>query len=222
MENSSTRISVITCTIRKEYLGITKNCLEKQTYPKDKWEWITEIEEPGVDFGLPRAMNRALKRCKGEITVHLQDCISIPDNFLQYISDNYKGDFVTYPLGKQQSDNGGIEWDWRKNNNREIQPFEWEADLASAPLKAFYNIGGYDEAFCDGWSWDNVEVGYRAKAAGYNFRCDNAVSGIAIDHDKIVEHPFRGKLKNNDWRARNTEVLCRIGDYKKEYLPNHI
>lgn len=97
-----------------------------------------------------------------------------------------------------------------------------EADLASAPLKAFYDIGGYDESFCDGWSWDNVEVGYRAKAAGYNFRCDNAVSGVAIDHDKVIEHPFRGKLKNNDWRARETEALCRIGDYKKGYLPNQI
>lgn len=212
------RISVITCSIRPEYIDLTHEALKKQTF-KD-WEWIVELELPGADFGLPRAMNRALRRCKGEITVHLQDCINIPDNFLQHVSDSYKGDFVTYPLGKQQE--YIIDWDWRKNNNREIQPFEWEADLASAPLKAFYDIGGYDEAFCDGWSWDNVEVGYRAKAAGYNFRCDNAVSGVAIDHDKVIGHPFRGKLKNNDWRARETEVLCRIGDYKKEYLPNQI
>lgn len=214
------RISVITCSIRPEYLHITKECLDKQTFPKDKWEWILELDEPGADFGLPRAMNRALARCKGEITVHLQDCIEIPDDFLQHVADTYFGEFVTYPLGKKNGDS--IEWDWRKNNNREIQPFEWEADLASAPLKAFYDIGGYDEAFCDGWSWDNVEVGYRAKAAGYNFMCDNNTSGVAIDHDKVIEHPFRGKLKNNDWRARNTELLCRIGDYKKEYLPKQI
>lgn len=215
---STPRISVITCSIRPEYLYITKEALDRQTF-RD-FEWITEVEAPGADFGLPRAMNRALARCKGEITAHLQDCIEIPDNFLETVVKEYDGSFTTYPLGKRNGDS--IDWDWRKNNNREIQPFEWEADLASAPLKAFYDIGGYDEAFCDGWSWDNVEVGYRAKAAGYNFRCNNTISGVAIDHDKIIEHPFRGKLKNNDWRARETEVLCRIGDYKKEYLPNQI
>lgn len=216
------RISVITCSIRPEYIATTAETLRKQTF-KD-WEWIVELELPGVDFGLPRAMNRALSRCTGEITVHLQDCINIPDNFLQHVSDTYTGDFVTYPLGKIKHLDGeeDAEWDWRKNNNKEIQPFEWEADLASAPLKAFYDIGGYDEAFCDGWSWDNVEVGYRAKAAGYNFRCDNGTYGHAIDHDAIIQHPFRGKLRNNDWRARDTEVLCRIGDYKKEYLPSKI
>lgn len=212
------RISVITCSIRPEYIALTATTLRKQTF-KD-WEWIVELELPGIDFGLPRAMNRALARCKGEITVHLQDCIEIPENFLQHISDNYNGDFVTYPLGKQNGN--GIDWDWRKNSLRAIEPFEWEADLASAPLKAFYDIGGYDEAFCAGWSWDNVEVGYRANAAGYRFKCDNTVFGIAIDHDKIIEHPFRGKLKNNDWRARETETLCRIGDFKKDYLPSKI
>lgn len=217
METIKPKISVITCSIRPEYIYLTAEALRRQTF-KD-WEWIVELELPGVDFGLPRAMNRALKRCNGEITVHLQDCINIPDDFLQHVADTYNGKFVTYPLGKINTD-GGIEWDWRKNSSREIQPFEWEADLASAPLKAFYDIGGYDEAFCDGWSWDNVEVGHRAKAAGYDFVCDNGTFGHAIDHDKVIEHPFRGKLKNNDWRARDTETLCRIGDYKKEYLPN--
>ena len=214
LDMSTPRVSVITCSIRKDYLYITKECLDKQTFKS--FEWITEVDEPSDRFLLPKAMNKALLRCKGEITVHLQDCITIPPDFLQYVVDNYDGKFVTYPLKK------GDDWDWRKNNNREIQPFEWEADLASAPLKAFFDIGGYDEAFCDGWSWDNVEVGYRAKAAGYEFKCDNSVFGEAVDHDKIINHPFRGKLKNNDWRARETEVLCRIGDYKKDYLPNQI
>lgn len=116
------RISVITCSIRKEYLYITKDALDRQTF-RD-FEWITEVEEPGADFGLPRAMNRALKRCKGEITVHLQDCIEIPEDFLQHVGDTYFGEFVTYPLGKKNGDS--VEWDWRKNNNGEIQPFEWK------------------------------------------------------------------------------------------------
>lgn len=217
---STPRISVLTPSIRGDYIGVTYLTLKAQSF-KD-FEWIIEVDMPSDKFLLPKALNKMLARANGEIIVMLQDCIEIPKDFLQHVSDTYTGDFVTYPIGKIKNIEDSIEWDWRKNNNREIQPFEWEADLSSAPLKAFYDIGGYDEAFCDGWSWDNVEVGYRAKAAGYNFRCDNAVSGVAIDHDKVIEHPFRGKLKNNDWRARETEVLCRIGDYKKEYLPNQI
>lgn len=175
-----------------------------------------DIDFPSDKFLLPKAMNRLTKRAKGEILVHLQDCIEIPENFLEHVYNSYNGDFVTYPVGKREGEN--INWDWRKNNNREITPNEWEADLAVCPRKALFDIGGYDEAFCDGWSWDNVEVAHRASAAGYKFRCDNTVAGIAVDHDKELRHPFRNVLKNNDWRARETEMLCRIGDYKKDYL----
>lgn len=171
---------------------------------------------PSDKFLLPKALNRALKRSQGEIIVMLQDCIEIPEDFLEIVVKEYDGSFITYPVGKRNGDS--IDWDWRTNNNREIQPHEWEADLAVAPRRAFFDIGGYDEAFCDGWSWDNVEVAYRAKAAGYSFKCSNSVAGIAIDHDKELKHPFRNVLKNNDWRARETEMLCRIGDYRKEYL----
>lgn len=161
-------------------------------------------------------MNRLLKRAQGDIIVSLQDCIDIPENFLEHVYNSYSGHFVTYPVGKRNGES--VEWDWRKNNLGNIQPPEWEADLASAPKKAFFDIGGYDEAFCDGWSWDNVEVAWRAQSAGYGFTCDNRVMGIAIDHDKEIKHPFRNVLKNNDWRARETEWLCRSGDYKRGYL----
>jgi len=210
---STPRISVITCSIRPQYLHITKDSLDKQTF-RD-FEWILELDEPSDKFLLPQAMNRALARCKGEITVHLQDCISIPEDFLANINNSYDGTFVTYPIMK------GVDWDWRKNNNRSIDPYEWEADLASAPLKAFYDIGGYDERYCDGWSWDNVEVAHRAKAAGYSFKCDNSIHGVAVDHDKEVKHPFRNVLKNNDARARETERQSVMGNYKLDYLPSN-
>lgn len=217
---STPRISVLTPSIRPEYLDITYKCLKAQTF-KD-FEWLVEIDLPSDKFLLPKALNKMLARAKGEIIVMLQDCIDIPQGFLQHVVDTYNGDFVTYAIGKVKNKDfmGPVEFDWRNGESRKIDPWEWEADLASAPKKAFFDIGGYDEEFCNGWSWDNVEVGHRANAAGYRFRCDNRVYGLAVDHDKIIEHPFRNKLPNNDARARNTEVLCRIGDYKKEYLPN--
>lgn len=207
-------ISVITCSIRPQYIHLTEECLKRQTF-RD-FEWILEMDEPSDKFLLPKAMNKALSRCSGEITVHLQDCIEVPDNFLEHIANTYTGDFVTYPVGKRNGEN--IEWDWRKGSQRTIEPQEWEADLAIAPLKAFYDIGGYDETYCDGWSWENVEVAYRAEKAGYRFRCDNEMAGVAIDHDKEIKHPFRGVLKNNDWRARMTKQLADQGQWKLDYL----
>lgn len=214
MIKNGVRISVISPSIRPQYLNITQECLERQTF--QDFEWLVDIDLRNNGYQLPKALNRLLKRSKGEIIVMLQDCITVDDNFLQHVVDTYTGDFVTYPLGKKNGDN--IDWDWRKGNNNIIQPQEWEADLAVAPRKAFFDIGGYDETYCDGWSWENVEVAYRAKAAGYNFICDNRVSGVAIDHDKEVENPFRNKKPNNDWRARNTQVLCATGDFKLPYL----
>lgn len=150
----------------------------------------------------------------------LQDCIDIPENFLEHVVATYNGDFVTYPVGKRDGDT--VHWDWRMSSVRQakeyLDPWEWEADLAVAPREAFFTIGGYDETYCDGWSWENVEVAHRAGAAGYKFRCDNAVQGVAIDHDKETENPFRNKKPNNDWRARNTKVLADAGDYYLPYL----
>lgn len=219
------RISVITPSIRPQFLGITYDSLKAQTF-KD-FEWLIEVDMPSDKFLLPIAMNNALRRAKGEIILILQDCISIPDNFLQHVNDTYNGDFVTYPMGKIEKSpylniEDKIKWDWRKDSMRQAKDFveanHWESDLAIAPRKAFFDIGGYDEKFCEGWSWENVEVAYRAEAAGYKFRCDNRVFGTAIDHDDILPHPFRGVLKNNDARARDTKIFAEIGDYKLGYL----
>lgn len=177
---------------------------------------MVDIDLRNYGYQLPKSLNRLLKRSKGEIIVMLQDCIEIPDNFLETIVKEYDGSFTTYPVGKRNGDS--IDWDWRTNNNREIQPYEWEADLAVAPRKAFFDVGGYDETFCDGWSWENVEIAYRVNVAGYKFKCSNSVSGVAIDHDKEIENPFRNKKPNNDWRARNTQTLCNAGDFKLNYL----
>lgn len=203
-------ISVLTPSIRSQYLYITESCLKNQTF--QDYEWLVEIGLPHKGYDVPKAMNLMLKRAQGQTVVILQDCISIPDNFLEHISKQEKQQFITYPIRKENTE------DWRKERYGEIQPQEWESDLASAPLKAFFDIGGYDETYCQGWSWENVEVAYRARQAGYTFFCDNRVIGSAIDHDKILVHPFRNKNRNNDWRAQLTLQEVLNGNYKKSYL----
>ena len=154
-----------------------------------------------------------LGQAKGEIVVSLQDCISIPPTFLE---DLLKLDLTkawTFPVVKE-----GTEGDWRLHRDGETTPEEWEADLACAPLQMFRDVGGYDQSYCNGWSYDNVEIALRAKAAGYEFRCHPHLIGTAIDHDAIIEHPFRKKLIKNSWRIEFTKEEIAKGNYKMDNL----
>lgn len=207
------RISVLTPSIRPEYLHITQKCLEQQTFTD--FEWLVEVGLNNGRFTLPEDYNKMLRRAKGDIIVSLQDCISIPPDALERIS---RLDFVqkgyTFPVAK-----GGV-WDWRKTRplDESITGNMWEIDLAAAPRPLFFDIGGFDESFSDGWSFDNVEVGWRAEAAGYTFHHSRATEGMAIDHDALIPHPFREKLPSNAPKANETMERARHGKYRLNYL----
>lgn len=145
----------------------------------------------------------------------LQDCIEVDKFVLDDIS-RLSDDFYTFPVGKK--DNNSVHWDWRTNRNGKITPNEWEADFACGPKEGFFTVGGYDESFSVGWSWENVEIAWRLQAAGYKFYCEPSIHGVAIDHDKEVAHPFRHKRENNDKRAEETRYRASRGEFKLNYL----
>lgn len=207
-------LSVITPSIRPQFLDITQKCLEQQTYTD--FEWLVEVGLRNNGFQLPRDLNKALRRAKGDRVVMLQDCIRIEPTALETIS-NLPNQFYTFPVGQVMTFDDEPTWDWRVTPDR-MTPNMWEADFAAAPTQAFFDIGGYDEAFCNGWSWDNVEVAWRAEAAGYTFHCDPSIRGVALAHDKIVENPFRNSLTLNDTRAEETRRKASRGEYKLNYL----
>lgn len=210
------KVSILTPTIRPEYLDITYQCLKQQTF--QDFEWLVEVGFPDKGFSLSKDLNALLRRSKGEIVVMLQDCIKIEPDAIQSIVEAYDGTLTTYPVGKIQNNND-VKFDWRAVMDlREIDPPHWEADFASGPLKAFFDIGGYDEDYDNGWSWENVEVAWRAKQAGYKFMCNPKIKGIAIDHDVKIDHPFRNKRENNDKRARFTRQMAEQGVWKLSYL----
>lgn len=214
------RISVLTPCVRPHRLAPVYASLMRQTF-KD-FEWLVEFGFSRDRFTLPEDMNKMLKRAKGDIIVIWQDSIEAPDTFLGFVAGMYRVEGsewtgYTYPVGKRRAD-GGIEWDWRKTRHGEIGPHEWETDLASCPASMLKCIGGYDESFASGWSWDNVEVGYRAAAAGYEFACDPFVSGIADDHDAEEPHPFRQKLPPNFPKANETKRRAEAGEYRLDFL----
>lgn len=213
------KISVITPSIRPKYLDIAQECLENQTF--QDFEWLVEVDLRNRGYQLPSAWNKLLSRAQGDIIVMYQDCIKIDNDFLEKIANkDHNKKAYTYPLGKVMNfADEKIQWDWRNYfDSRPIEPFQWEIDIASAPKELFYDVGGFDEEFNKGWSWENVEIAYRAEQAGYTFYVDNEIKGLALDHDALEENPFRNKRENNDKRANETRFRAINGDWKLDYL----
>lgn len=211
-------ISVLTPSIRPEYLKITQECLERQTF--QNFEWLVEIGRRNQGFTLPSDMNKMLKRAKGDRIVSLQDCIKINDDALERI-DNLSNELWTFPVGQVDDFiTQEPEWDWRKTYTDGELPdaHYWETDFGCAPRQAFFDVGGYDEDFNNGWSWDNVEIARRMYRAGYKGYCDPTIIGVALRHDKFTAHPFRTKRELNDKRADASKYRCDRGEYVLNYL----
>lgn len=211
------KISVITPSIRPEYLDMTQECLERQTF-KD-FEWNVVLGLRNGEWTLPSDWNRLIRQSSGDIIVMLQDCIKIPDDALERIAKlDHDMKAYTFPVGKAKYYDARAKWDWRKHVNGKVRPDQWEIDFASAPRSLFYDVGGFDEEFNKGWSWENVEIAQRAEMAGYNFFCDNKLAVTAMDHDAVMAHPFRTTREANNLRAYNSRMDAINGDWKKKYL----
>lgn len=210
-------ISVLTPSIRPQFLYITQKCLERQKF--QDFEWLVEIGLRDRGFTLPSDMNKMLKRAKCERIVILQDCIEISDDALEKINA-LSNDLWTFPVGQVDDFVTKVpEWDWRIDHPGELPGAHyWETDFACAPTQAFFDVGGYDEEFNKGWSWDNVEIARRMYRSGYKGFCDPSIKGVAIRHDKLTEHPFRTTRESNDKRAEKSKYDCDRGKYVLPYL----
>lgn len=183
------KISVITPSIRPEGLIVVQECLGSQTFTD--FEWLTEIGL-GKEHDLNKAFNRMLLRAKGELVVFYQDYIKIENDGLQKFWEAYqknKDTFFTAPVGKTKNWKD-VEWDWREAGG-DAAWNRWEIDWAAAPLWALIEIGGFDEALDEFWSFDNVNTGFRASLSGYKFTNLSDNKAIAYDHDAYQPHPFR-------------------------------
>jgi len=213
------KISVITPSIRPKGLAPVQRSLEHQTLTD--FEWLVEIGLPKFGCDLARAHNRMLRRAQGELIVIVQDYIKVPPDGLQKFWDFYTMNpraFITAPCGKTL-DWRDVKYDWRKSGEIRKVPFDcWEEDYGAAPRKAFFDVGGYDEDFDNGWSWENVNLAERADKAGYEFWVTPDNRAVVFDHDAVMAHPFRGVLKNNDVRAREKRDDMGADNWVLDYL----
>lgn len=216
----SPKISVLTPTIRPESLGITRDTLANQTF--QDFEWLVEVGFPDRGFTLPSDLNKMLKRANGELIVFLQDYIRIEPDALEKMWQKYQENpkaLITAPVGKVKDWDEKPRYDWRAHVyfDEKLSFNKWEIDWGAAPRKAFFEVGGFDEAFNEGWSWENVEIAARLQQLGYTVHCDPDNKTTALDHDTFMEHPFRNK-ENNSRRCNETVQRASSGRYKLEFL----
>lgn len=143
-----------------------------------------------------------IKRAKGELLVFYQDYIQIGPDGLQKFWDAYQKDkdtLFTAPVGKTK-DFVSETWDWRTETT-ECEWHQCELDWGAIPKKVLEDIGGFDERLDEWWSMDNVSVGKRAGLLGYKFKCLPDNRAVALDHDALMEHPFRKDYKPQEVNA---------------------
>lgn len=213
------KVSVLTPFIRIDGLKPVKASLASQT--NQDFEWLVEAGMPWRGHDLNAAMNRMLKRATGDIILIIQDHIKVPEDTIEKIQELHRMSektCFTYPVLKcDKFTDTKLRGDWRPEKNDFIPHYQWETDFASAPRQAFLDVGGYDEEFDKGWSWDNVNIAHRMKMAGYGFRCYPFLPALAWDHDKFEKHPFRGKQENGEL-SQQKSVDIEKGDWKLKYL----
>lgn len=202
-----------------------KKCLEEQTL--QDFEWLVEVGLTNRGHDLNQAFNKMIRRAKGELIVFYEDYTKIRPDGLERFWKAYQenpGTLFTAPLGKVDAWDEQPRWDWRAWTKEPVvgdyTDCRWqtcELDWGAIPKAILYDIGGFDEELDKHWSCDNVNVGKRADLAGYKFKCVFTNPAVAIDHDKIMEHPFRDKFKPsfNNERMMLFEAGLKI-DYLKE------
>ncbi len=214
-------ISVVTPSVRKEALEITRKCLQNQTFKDFEWligspfdpeiieaKWVVDDFKGGV-WTFNRINNKLLKEAKGDIIVTIQDNIWFaPDTLARfkfwqdYLGPNWAvtGSGNIYSKLDEIGKPFVLCWEdprrssiSREGSAYEVNPEDWEANFASAPKKMFEDIGGWDEKLdFTGFGMDQVSIVDRADIAGYRFWIDHNLECKGLKHER-----------NKDWDKKH-------------------
>jgi len=231
----SRALTVLTVTKRNGWFAQNAESLANQSYQDFRWVIVYEpnvdtVDVDGLDVkwvqappkvrhsNLNASLNEGLKYVDTEYVVFYQDFISLDrDDLMElFISSQSTNGFVTTatinPDGNHDARYTGT------CGLREIEAKEWEANVAIAPMQALYDLGGFDEEYDEGWSWDNVNVAERAELLGYKFYINEDVKPILGYHPK--EPDVDKTLELNYMKHEMTMRLIATGKkpLKLDYL----
>jgi len=146
---------------------------------------------------LNASLNEGLRHVYTDYVIFYQDFIELqPDCFEKLLDLVDERTFVTTCTPNYDgSDDGrytGVD------KPRRCRPEEWEANVAIAPMKIIRELGGFDEEYDNGWSWDNVNIAQRAAMLGARFIIDESNRPTLLDHEQTskLEVPLNMQRHN--------------------------
>lgn len=215
---------VLTVSSRTGWESIAEDSIKRQTVQPESWVIVSEQPLTLRYWRAPKAkrlsnlnasLNEGLRRVKSDYVIFYQDFIELrkdcfeklielatPKTFVTTCTPNYDGsDDIRYT---------------GTNNPRPCRPEEWESNVSIAPMAMIKKLGGFDEEYDWGWSWDNVNLAERAAMLGAKFICDES------NRPKLYSHEMesRADLPLNIQRHQRTMREIRMGkrSLKNKYL----
>ena len=235
------KISVLTASVRPEGLDIVKNCLDKQDFSHDQFEWIivgnkevyeyaskwheTEdywinvvLERPKTEgdfYNIDKAYNDLFKDASGELAVMWTDLTWAPNDVLSLFWQHYQNNpkicvggighqYERVEMSKPQVEvwhDPRVRMDY--GSFYEINPVDFEMCLASIPIQAMKEVGGFEEEYDKGAAVGEKEVALRMDKLGYKFYLDQSIEYRAVKHPRL-----NGK---EEWDKRY-EISCNLLD----------
>lgn len=210
--------SILTVSKREGWYDAAAEQVRAQTISPEDWIIVQEgvtAPKPIRPSNLNRSLNSGLKLIKSDYVIFYQDFIELPldcfekllnladeRTFVTTCTPNYDGSDDTRYLGV--------------DGPRPCRPEEWETNVAIAPMKALRELGGFNEEYDNGWSWDNVNVAERAAMLGYRFIIDES------NRPKLLPHEQTSKLTmktNGERHAKEMELIRKgLKPLKYNYL----
>ena len=225
------RISVTTPSVRKELLPLVKKCLDRQTFPRDQWEWIVcspfecpdadvwlfdDGPRPGEFYSLTRSFNRLFQAARGELVVNLVDGMWFEPDLLERFWLHYINNprAIVGGVGHQYArlENGkpeGLVWsDPRARLDQgsfyPAVPTDIEWTAVSIPTKALEAIGGLDGTYDQVAALGEKEAMLRASRAGFEAYLDQSIQYRALRHDRV-----RGQVEWDEAYARGCDLYLK-------------
>lgn len=223
--------SVLTVSKRRGWEIRAADQLRKQTALADEWvvvhEHPTELDddftEPLLLFApsplrssnLNASLNEGLRHIDTDYVIFYQDFIDLPDDcFEKLLNLADENTFVTTCTPNYDgSDDGrylGVDL------ARPCRPEEWEANVAIAPMKIIRELGGFDEEYDNGWSWDNVNLAERAAMLGCGFVLDES------NRPQLLPHEQTSKLVLEPNGEFHTKRMQEIREGKRPLKVNYL
>lgn len=159
--------------------------------------FLEREKRDGDFYNLTKSFNDVFKNSEGELGVMLTDMTWITPDTLSRFWDHYQTNayscvggighqYETVEMNKPQI------MVWRDPRARmdfgsfyEIQPIDFEMCLASIPVKAWKDAGGFDEDFDQVAALGEKDLAIRMDKLGYKFFLDQSMEYRAVKHPRL-------------------------------------